>query len=357
MKIGIVGLPNVGKSTLFQTLTKKQVDISNYPFCTIEPNVGVVAVPDQRLLKIAELIKPEKITPAVIEFIDIAGLVQNAHQGEGLGNQFLSYIREVDLICHIVRCFKDETIVHIEGKIDPQRDVEIINLELIMKDLEIIQKKIEKTAATNDEKKLENLEKLKTIKKWLEQGKLIQKIDGLEKFQEIIKELQLLTAKPQIYIMNINASEKIPSPTENADCIITLSAQNELELSDLTADEIKELDLEPSKLDQLIAICYDILKLNTFYTIVGGKEMRAWSIPKETKAAEAALRVHTDFGNFVRAEVINWQTLINAGSWPAYPASQAGGQQAWQKAREKGLIRTEGKNYIVQDGDVIEFKI
>ncbi len=279
--VGIVGLPNVGKSTLFKALTKQAVDISNYPFCTIDPNVGVVAVPDERLEKIAKIIKPKKNTPTVIEFVDIAGLVKNAHQGEGLGNQFLARIQEVDAICQVVRDFVNEKITHVEGQPDPQRDIEIVNNELLMK----------------------NLEK-----------------------------------KPMIYVFNVDKETK---PIGNN---IYLNLKHEAELSELTPKEIKELELEPSCLDQLITACYKLLDLITFYSIKGNQETRAWTLKNGLKVAQAGGVVHSDFEEkFIRAEVINWQKLVETGSWSI--------------AREKGLLRTEGKEYIVQDGDVIEFKI
>lgn len=279
--IGIVGLPNVGKSTLFKALTKKQVDISNYPFCTIDPNVGIVTVPDQRLEKIAKAIKPKKITPTVIEFVDIAGLVKNAHQGEGLGNQFLARIQEVDAICQVVRDFTNEEITHIEGEIDPARDIKIVNNELSKKNL---------------------------------------------------------ATKPMIYVFNTdkhNPKDQTPN--------IYLDLKEESELSELSEQEQKELGFS-SHLDKLIKACYQLLDLITFYTMVGNQETRAWTLKNNSSILEAADKVHGDFKEkFIKAEVINWQRLIDAGKW--------------QTAREKGQIRIQGKEYIVQDGDVIEFKI
>jgi len=281
--IGIVGLPNVGKSTLFKALTKQPVNISNYPFCTIDPNVGIVTVPDQRLKAIAQVIKPEKITPTVIEFVDIAGLVKNAHQGEGLGNQFLARIREVDAICHVVRDFIDEKIAHVEGQPNPERDIEIVNHELAMKNIE---------------------------------------------------------AKPTVYVFNV---DKKTDSIENGSNIY-LNLKREAELSELSKKEIQELELQPSKLNQLIKTCYQALGLITFYTIKGGKETRARTLKSNSSVLQAGKAVHSDFEEkFIRAEVINWQKLIEADTW--------------QKAREKGTLQTEGKEYIVQDGDVIEFKI
>jgi len=326
--IGIVGLPNVGKSTLFKALTKQSVDISNYPFCTIDPNVGVVAVPDQQLEAIAKIVKPKKVTPTVIEFVDIAGLVKNAHQGEGLGNQFLARIREVDAVCQVVRVFVNEKIAHVEGQPEPQRDIEIVNTELIMKDLETVNKRLEKAYKQTKSDELKTLNK---IKETLEQGKLAP--------PETILELQLLTTKSVIYVFNISdGDEKIPFSG------IALNLKSESELSELSAEEQKELELSPSQLDQLINACYQTLDLITFYTITGGQETRAWTLKNGLKVPQAGGVVHSDFEEkFIRAEVINWQKLIETGSWSI--------------AREKGTLQTEGKEYVVQDGDVIEFKI
>jgi len=347
ISVGIVGLPNVGKSTLFKALTKKQVDISNYPFCTIEPNVGVVVVPDERLQKIAKVTKPQKITPTIIEFIDIAGLVKGAHKGEGLGNQFLARIREVDIICQIIRNFQNEKIIHVDGSINPKRDIETINLELIMKDLETIDKRLEKTskeAKGGNKEKIKELEQLKELKNWLNTFKLIKDLDNLNQYEPIIKELSFLTAKPAVYIANIK-NEKNGGKTIEINNIkaIALDLKYEEELSELSEAEIIELNIKPSSLDLIIRICYDTLELITFYTVVGGKELRAWTITKETKAPKAAGKIHGDFEKgFICADVVDWQELIEAGS----PS----------KAREKGFTRTEGKDYIIQDGDVVEFK-
>ena len=340
--IGIVGLPNVGKSTLFKALTKQSVDISNYPFCTIDPNIGIVAVPDKRLEKIAQVIKPQKVTPTVIEFADIAGLVKNAHQGEGLGNQFLARIREVDAICQVVRDFSNEKVSHIEGQVEPQRDIEIVNTELIMKDLETVNKRLEKTkkqARTSDKKMIQELETLNQIKKLLEQEKLILQYQT-DNMKPIIKELQLLTAKPMIYVFNISGDPSITSASK----AIYLDLKSEAELSELTPEEAQELELTPSQLEQLIKTCYQALDLITFYTITGGQETRAWTLKTNSKAPQAGGVVHSDFEEkFIRAEIINWQKLIEIGNW--------------QIAREKGQLRTEGKEYPIKDGDVIEFKI
>ena len=339
--ICIIGLPNVGKSTLFKALTKQPVDISNYPFCTIDPNVGIVKVPDERLLKIAAVINPQKITPTIIEFVDIAGLVKNAHLGEGLGNQFLARIRETDAICQIARAFENENIVHTEGRTNPKRDIEIINKELIMKDLETIEKRLEKTkkeTKSGNKEATRELEILNKIHEILKRDKMILEYETAE-MKQIIKELQLLTAKPMIYVFNV--SEQPISSEEN---IASINLQLESELSELAPEEIKELELPPSKLNELIKTCYQALNLITFYTVTGGKETRAWTLKNGLKAPQAGGVVHTDFEkNFIRVEVINWQKLVEAG--------------AWSKAREKGRLQTEGKDYIVKDGDVIEFKI
>ena len=347
--IGIVGLPNVGKSTLFKALTKQSVDISNYPFCTIDPNIGIVAVPDERLEKIAQVIKPQKVTPTVIEFADIAGLVKNAHQGEGLGNQSLARIREVDAICQVVRDFSNEKVSHVEGQVEPQRDIEIVNTELIMKDLETVNKRLEKTekqARTSDKKIIQELETLNQIKKLLEQGKLILQYQT-DNMKPIIKELQLLTAKPMIYVFNIashSGAPAIESRKKSEIDSLYLDLKSEAELSELTPEEAQELELIPSQLEQLIKTCYQTLDLITFYTITGGQETRAWTLKTNLVAPQAGGVVHSDFEEkFIRAEIINWQKLIEIGNW--------------QIAREKGQLRTEGKEYLVKDGDVIEFKI
>jgi GTP-binding protein YchF len=329
--VGIIGLPNVGKSTLFKTLTQQEVDISNYPFCTIDPNVGVVQVPDERLEKLSEIIKPEKTTPTIIEFVDIAGLVKGAHKGEGLGNQFLAHIREVDAIVHVVRSFEAKDIKHIEDTLDTQRDIDIVNTELIMKDLETIEKQREDIV-------------LAKIKQALNQGKLISQIELTNKEKESIKELNLLTIKPVIYLINSKGTdselEAMKSLPENT---IPLDLKLELESAELSAEELKELKIK-SRINVLIRTCYRILDLITFYTIKGGEETRAWTAKQGTLAPKAGGVVHTDFEEkFIRAEVINYNELIKISSW--------------NEARNKGLIRTEGKNYPVKDGDIIEFKI
>ncbi len=345
--VGIVGLPNVGKSTLFKALTRQEVDISNYPFCTINPNVGIVQVPDERLDKIAEIVKPKKVTPTIIEFVDIAGLVKGAHKGEGLGNQFLSHIREVDAILHIVRIFIDSSIKHVEEDINPQRDIEIINTELMMKDLETLDKHLEKVqqeVKSGPKEKIRELETLQKIKEKLNVGYSISNINLEKGNKELVEHLNLLTIKPVIYILNIREnndySQLLKSLPENS---LPIDLKIELECTELSPQELTEMNLK-SRIDVLIKTCYKILDLVSFYTIKGGEEVRAWTIKKEAKVTEAGGVVHTDFKEkFIRAEVINYKNLLEAGSWT--------------KARSEGLIRTEGKDYLVQDGDIIEFKI
>ncbi len=338
--IGIIGLPNVGKSTLFKALTQQEVDISNYPFCTIDPNVGVVQVPDERLERIAEIIKPEKTTPTIIEFVDIAGLVKGAHKGEGLGNQFLAHIREVNAVVHVIRSFEAKNIKHIEETLDVQRDIDIVNTELIMKDLETLEKHLEK-AKKEGNKEVEILEK---IKKSLNEEKTISQTDLSEKEKAIIKHLNFLTIKPVIYLINSRGTDDelkaLKSLPENT---IPLDLKLELETTELSPEELKELKIK-SRIDILIKTCYKILDLITFYTIKGKEETRAWTIKQGANAPEAGSVVHTDFEEkFIRAEVINYKDLIET--------------ESWNKAQAKGLIKTEGKNYVVKDGDIIEFKI
>ena len=352
--IGIVGLPNVGKSTLFKALTKKQVDTANYPFCTIDPNVGVVAVPDERLDKLAIMSKSAKTIYTTIEFVDIAGLVKDAHKGEGLGNQFLANIREVDAIVQIIRQFSDKNVVHVAGKIDPESDKETINLELIFADLQTLEKRIVKNqkelhANSKEAQKLQPI--LDRLKAGLEEGKLANEIITNEEEKKIVKEMNLLTIKPMIYVLNVDESA-IASATADEDNVFqetdytTISAKIESELADLPEEEakamLKELKLESSGLDKLIKKSYEILDLITFLT-TGPDETRAWTIKKGTKAPQAAGVIHTDFEKqFIKVDVINWQKLLEAGSEV--------------KAHELGLIRTEGEDYIIQDGDVCHFK-
>ncbi len=307
--VGIVGLPNVGKSTLFKALTKKKVDIAAYPFTTIHPNYGVVTVPDERLKKIAEIIKPEKVTPTVIEFVDIAGLVKGAAKGEGLGNQFLAQIRNCDAILEVVRAFEAANVENVTGRIDPENDIEIVRIELELKDLEVEERKLSSSSP-------------------------------FAKAREVKEKEDLLSKKPIVYILNTNGKTQYQPPKVE---YLVMNLKDEGGMTELSEKEIKELGLE-SQLDQLILSCYDILDLITFYTVTGGKETRAWTIRRGAAAPQAGGRVHSDFEEkFIRAEVINWQKLVEAGSWT--------------KAREKGWIKTVGRDYVVQDGDVIEFRI
>ena len=339
--VGIVGLPNVGKSTLFKALTKIKVDIAAYPFTTIHPNVGVVQVPDQRLEKIAEVIRPEKIAPTIIEFVDIAGLVKGASKGEGLGNQFLAQIRNCDAVLEVARAFEDPNVENVLGEINPEREIEIVNTELLMKDLETLEGlllKIERDTK-KDKKALKKIEFLKKIKEAVSQGKLIAEIDLTDEERVETKEYQFLTQKPMIFLLNTNASKCLMSGLKH----LEINLKDEDEISELSEIETRELGFK-SQIAQLIIACYNILDLITFYTVAGGKETRAWTIVRNSKAPQAGGIVHSDFEEkFIRAEVINWQKLVEAQSWP--------------KARELGWIRTVGKEYVVEDGDVIEFRI
>jgi len=347
MQIGIVGLPNVGKSTLFKALTKKQVEIANYPFCTIDPNVGVVAVPDNRLDKLAALYHSEKFVPATIEFVDIAGLVKNAHQGEGLGNQFLSHIREVDAIAHVIRNFYDDNVVHAGGQINPAEDLATIATELAMADLATVENALhrlkEKTKA-GDKEAIKTERVLAQIKILLDQGLKPDATSLPADDLKLIKGFNLLTLKPELYIENID-EDSIKKFAPSIPNSIPVSAKLEAELADLSADEAKkylqELGLKKTGLEQLIAASYRLLNLMTFFT-AGPKESHAWPIKNGTKAPAAAGEIHTDFeAGFIRAEIINWQDLINCGSEA--------------KAKEKGLMHLEGKDYIMRDGDTAYF--
>lgn len=349
LSIGIVGLPNVGKSTLFNILTKKNVEASNYPFCTISPNVGVVKVPDERLEKIAKISQPAKIIPTFIEFTDIAGLVKGAHEGEGLGNQFLSHIRECDAICEVVREFKDPNVIHVDGKINPINDQETINMELIFADLKTVEKRLEKVnkeLKSNAKEALKQKEILENIKKTLDKGTAIRKMETKEDDLFFIKSLSLLTIKPIIYVLNSDDLDGGSNFNWDGETI-RINIKIEEEIANLPEEEqgeyIKELGINKSGLDKLISASYKLLGLETFFT-TGKDETRAWTIKSGTKAPQAAAEIHTDFEKgFIRAEVINWEKFIEVGSET--------------KAKELGLIRTEGKDYIVRDGDICNFLI
>ncbi|MBI4239370.1 redox-regulated ATPase YchF, partial [Candidatus Uhrbacteria bacterium] len=348
-----VGLPNVGKSTLFKALTKKQVDIANYPFCTIQPNTGVVKVPDNRLDQLSRLNNSAQIIPASIEFVDIAGLVKGAHKGEGLGNQFLSHIREVDAIAHVVRAFVDKDVVHVSGAPDPKGDIETINLELIYADMATVEKRIASVRSqlkSGSDKKIEELlALLEKLKSTLDAGRLASTIELTLEEKKSIRDLSLLTLKPYIFVLNTDESgsvdaslaDVIAESTQSATSV-TLCAKIESEMAELTPEEIAELGLASTGLDTLIRTAYETLYLITYFTS-GPKETRAWTITRGTKAPQAAGEIHTDFEKgFIRAEVINWKDLVDAC-----------GELA---AKEKGLIRLEGKEYVVQDGDVMVFR-
>lgn len=361
MKLGIVGLPNVGKSTLFNCLTKAGAESANYPFCTIDPNVGIVTVPDQRLDKLAKLSQSKKIIPAAIEFVDIAGLVKGASKGEGLGNKFLSNIREVDAIVHVVRCFEDTNVVHVEGSIGSLRDIETINLELIFSDIEILERRIAKsTKMLKGDKTLAlEIKLLKRVKEHLEDGKAARSLDLTDDEELMIRSFNLLTSKPIIYACNVSEDDLVTDGAENenvqAVCnmaiedgseVFVVCAKIEEEIAELDDEEkiefLNDMGITDTGLDRLIAASYKLLGLISYLT-TGEQETRAWTITEGTKAPGAAGKIHTDFERgFIRAEIVSYDDLIELGSMSA--------------AKEKGLVRLEGKEYVVKDGDVIVFR-